>query len=134
MIFNPSDTKSNFHTIERLPPYIFAEVNKLKAKARQQGQDIIDFGMGNPYAPTPPHIVDKLIEAIKNPKTHGYSVSKGILGLREAQSDYYQRRFGVDLDPESEIVATLGSKEGFASMVKAITKPGDTILVPRAIA
>ena len=128
MTFN--DANNNFHTIDRLPPYVFAEVNKLKAEARAQGKDIIDFGMGNPDAPTPPHIVEKLIEAINNPKTHGYSVSKGILGLRKAQSSYYKRRFGVDLDPESEIVATLGSKEGFSSLVKAITKPGDTILVP----
>lgn len=125
-----SFSTDNFHTIDRLPPYVFAEVNKLKAEARKQGRDIIDFGMGNPDAPTPPHIVEKLIETINAPKTHGYSVSKGLLGLRKAQAGYYSRRFGVDLDPESEIVATLGSKEGFASLAKAITKPGDTILVP----
>ncbi len=130
MTFNPNDITDNFHTIDRLPPYVFAEVNKLKAEARAQGRDVIDFGMGNPDAPTPPHIVEKLIESINNPKNHGYSVSKGILGLRKAQGAYYKRRFGVDLDPESEIVATLGSKEGFASLVKAITKPDDTILVP----
>ena len=130
MTFNSNSNMQNFHTIDRLPPYVFAEVNKLKAEARKQGKDIIDFGMGNPDAPTPPHIVEKLVESINNPKTHGYSVSRGILGLRKAQSEYYNRRFNVDLDPESEIVATLGSKEGFASTVKAITKPGDTILVP----
>jgi alanine-synthesizing transaminase len=130
MTFKPNDLNNNFHTIDRLPPYVFAEVNKLKSEARKQGRDIIDFGMGNPDAPTPQHIVDKLIEAIANPKNHGYSVSRGIVGLRKAQAAYYKRRFGVDLDVESEIVATLGSKEGFASLVKAITKPGDTILVP----
>jgi alanine-synthesizing transaminase len=130
MSFNPNDLNNNFHTIDRLPPYVFAEVNKLKAEARKQGRDIIDFGMGNPDTPTPPHIVEKLIEAIANPKNHGYSVSRGIFGLRKAQAEYYRRRFGVDLDIESEVVATLGSKEGFASLVKAITKPGDTILVP----
>ena len=96
MTFNSNSNMQNFHTIDRLPPYVFAEVNKLKAEVRKQGKDIIDFGMGNPDAPTPPHIVEKLVESINNPKTHGYSVSRGILGLRKAQSEYYNRRFNVD--------------------------------------
>ena len=120
----------NFHRIKRLPPYVFAEVNRLKAAARARGADIIDLGMGNPDMPTPQHIVDKLIETINKPRTHRYSASKGIPGLRRAQAAYYERRFGVKLDPESEIVATLGSKEGFANMAQAISSPGDVILVP----
>ncbi|MCD6035998.1 MAG: aminotransferase [Rickettsiales bacterium] len=126
----PVSTNDEFHTISRLPPYVFAEVNRLKAETRKKGGDVIDFGMGNPDQPTPQHIVDKLIETVQNPSTHGYSMSKGIPGLRKAQAAYYQRRFGVELDPESEIVVTLGSKEGLASIAKAITAPGDTILVP----
>ncbi len=119
-----------FHRIKRLPPYVFAEVNRLKAQARARGADIIDLGMGNPDMPTPQHIVDKLIETINKPRTHRYSASKGIPGLRRAQAAYYERRFGVKLDPETEIVATLGSKEGFANMAQAIASPGDVILVP----
>ena len=119
-----------FHRIKRLPPYVFAEVNRLKAAARKQGHDIIDLGMGNPDQPTPPHIVEKLLEVVKNPKTHGYSMSRGIPGLRKAQAAYYARRFGVELNPETEIITTLGSKEGIANLAQAITSPGDVILVP----
>ncbi|PCH82437.1 MAG: aminotransferase [Hyphomicrobiales bacterium] len=119
-----------FHKIKRLPTYVFEQVNKLKAQARSKGADIIDLGMGNPDLPTPQHIVDKLIETVQNPKTHRYSASRGIPGLRKAQANYYERRFDVKLDPETEIVATLGSKEGFANMAQAITSPGDVILVP----
>lgn len=119
-----------FHRIRRLPPYVFSEVNAMKAKARAAGHDIIDFGMGNPDQPTPQPVVDKLIEAVANPKTHRYSTSKGIPGLRRAQAAYYERRFGVTLDPETEIIATLGSKEGLANLAQAITAPGDVILAP----
>jgi alanine-synthesizing transaminase len=119
-----------FHRIRRLPPYVFAEVNQAKAKARAAAEDIVDLGMGNPDSPTPPHIVAKLIEAVQNPDTHGYSASKGIPGLRRALAGYYARRFNVQLDPESEVVATLGSKEGLANLAAAISSPGDTILVP----
>jgi len=119
-----------FHKIKRLPPYVFAEVNAMKAAARAAGDDIIDFGMGNPDQPTPRHIVDKLIEAVQNPRTHRYSNSRGIPGLRRALAGYYDRRFGVALDPESEVVVTLGSKEGLANLAQAITSPGDIILVP----
>lgn len=120
----------DFHRIKRLPPYVFAEVNRLKAAARARGADIIDLGMGNPDLPTPQHIIDKMVETISKPRTHRYSASKGIPGLRRAQAAYYERRFGVKLDPETQIVATLGSKEGFANMAQAITAPGDVILVP----
>ncbi len=119
-----------FHRIRRLPPYVFAEVNQAKARARAAGEDIIDLGMGNPDGPTPPHIVAKLVEAVQDPRTHRYSTSKGIPGLRRALAGYYYRRFGVGLDPETEIIATLGSKEGLANLAAAITSPGDTILVP----
>jgi alanine-synthesizing transaminase len=119
-----------FHRIRRLPPYVFSEVNTMKAAARAAGHDIIDLGMGNPDSPTPQPIVDKLIEAIRNPRTHRYSTSRGIPGLRRAHAAYYQRRFGVALDPESEVVVTLGSKEGLANLAQAITAPGDVILVP----
>jgi alanine-synthesizing transaminase len=123
-------TQQDFHRIRRLPPYVFAEVNKAKAGARAAGEDIIDLGMGNPDSPTPPHIVAKMIEAVRDPRSHRYSVSKGIPGLRRALAAYYARRFGVTLDPETEVVATLGSKEGLANLAAAITSPGDTILVP----
>ncbi|HYD29767.1 MAG TPA: LL-diaminopimelate aminotransferase [Azospirillaceae bacterium] len=123
-------SESEFHRIKRLPPYVFAEVNALKAKARAAGEDIIDLGMGNPDQPTPQHIIDKLVETVQNPKTHRYSNSRGIPGLRKAVSGYYQRRFNVALDPDSEIVVTLGSKEGLANLAQAITSPGDVILVP----
>ncbi|UFN49787.1 LL-diaminopimelate aminotransferase [Roseomonas sp. OT10] len=119
-----------FHRIRRLPPYVFAEVNGAKAKARAAAEDIVDLGMGNPDSPTPPHIVAKLVEAVQDPRTHRYSASKGIPGLRKALAGYYARRFGVKLDPETEVVATLGSKEGLANLAQAITSPGDTILVP----
>nr|WP_319389359.1 LL-diaminopimelate aminotransferase [uncultured Cohaesibacter sp.] len=119
-----------FHKIRRLPPYVFEPVNRIKAKARAEGADIIDLGMGNPDLPTPKHIVDKLNETVLDPRTHRYSTSRGIPGLRRAQAAYYERRFGVKLNPETEIVATLGSKEGFANMAQAITSPGDVVLVP----
>lgn len=119
-----------FHRIRRLPPYVFAEVNQAKAKARASAEDIVDLGMGNPDSPTPPHIVAKLVEAVQNPDTHGYSASKGIPGLRRALAAYYGRRFNVELDPETEVIATLGSKEGLANLAAAISSPGDTILVP----
>src|SRR5688572_33350801 len=111
----------DFHRIKRLPPYVFAEVNRLKAAARARGADIIDFGMGNPDLPTPPHIIDKLREVASDPKAHGYSMSRGIPGLRRAQAAYYQRRFGVDLNPETEVIVTIGSKEGLAILAQAIT-------------
>lgn len=120
----------DFHKTKRLPPYVFEQVNRLKATARSEGRDIIDLGMGNPDLPTPQSIVDKLIETVKDPRTHRYSSSKGIPGLRKAQAKYYARRFGVKLNPDTEIVATLGSKEGFANMAQAITAPGDVILCP----
>ncbi|MGI9520698.1 MAG: LL-diaminopimelate aminotransferase [Hyphomicrobiaceae bacterium] len=120
----------DFHRIKRLPPYVFAEVNALKAAARATGADIIDLGMGNPDMQTPQHIVEKLIETVSKPRVHRYSASKGISGLRKAKAAYYARRFGVKLDPESQVVATLGSKEGFANMAQAITAPGDVILTP----
>ncbi|MDA0654488.1 MAG: LL-diaminopimelate aminotransferase [Proteobacteria bacterium] len=120
----------DFHRIKQLPPYVFAEVNAMKAKARAAGADIIDFGMGNPDSPTPQHIVDKLVEAVRNPRTHRYSMSRGIPGLRRAHAAYYGRRFGVEIDPETETVVTLGSKEGLANLASAMTAPGDVILVP----
>jgi alanine-synthesizing transaminase len=121
---------SDFHRIKRLPPYVFAEVNAAKAKLRQAGVDVVDFGMGNPDSATPQHIVDKIIEAVKDPRTHRYSTSRGIPGLRKALSGYYERRFNVSLDPESEVIVTLGSKEGLANLAQAITSPGDVVLVP----
>jgi alanine-synthesizing transaminase len=121
---------SEFHRVRRLPPYVFEQVNKLKAKARAAGADIIDLGMGNPDLATPKHIVDKLVETVGKPRTNRYSASRGIPGLRRAQAGYYARRFGVKLDPETQVVATLGSKEGFANMAQAITAPGDVVLTP----
>jgi alanine-synthesizing transaminase len=119
-----------FHRIRRLPPYVFAEVNQAKAQARAASEDIIDLGMGNPDSATPPHIVAKLVETVQDPRSHRYSTSKGIPGLRRALAAYYARRFDVKLDPETEVIATLGSKEGLANLSAAITSPGDTILVP----
>ncbi|GAA4531635.1 LL-diaminopimelate aminotransferase [Chelativorans composti] len=119
-----------FYKIRRLPPYVFEQVNKLKAAARARGADIIDLGMGNPDLPTPKSIVDKLCEVVRDPRTHRYSASKGIAGLRKAQANYYARRFGVKLNPDTQVVATLGSKEGFANMAQAITAPGDVVLCP----
>jgi alanine-synthesizing transaminase len=121
---------AEFHKIRRLPPYVFEEVNKLKAKLRAGGADIIDFGMGNPDLPVPKHIVEKLIETAQKPRTNRYSASRGIPGLRKAMAGYYERRFGVKLDPDKEIVATLGSKEGFANLAQAITAPGDVVIAP----
>jgi alanine-synthesizing transaminase len=119
-----------FPRIKRLPPYVFEEVNRLKARLRGQGVDIIDFGMGNPDMPTPKHIVDKLVETARDPKSGRYSASKGIPGLRRAMAGYYDRRFGVKLNPETEVIATLGSKEGFANLAQAVTGPGDVIVCP----
>ncbi|HRD77905.1 MAG TPA: LL-diaminopimelate aminotransferase [Hyphomicrobiaceae bacterium] len=119
-----------FHRIKRLPPYVFAEVNRLKAEARARGADIIDLGMGNPDLAVPAHILEKMTETVGKPRTDRYSASKGIPGLLRAQAGYYGRRFGVKLKPESQVVATLGSKEGFANMAQAITAPGDVVLVP----
>ena len=121
---------SDFHRVRRLPPYVFEQVNRLKAAARNAGADIIDLGMGNPDLPAPKHVVDKLVETATKPRVDRYSSSKGIAGLRRAQASYYGRRFGVKLDPERQVVATLGSKEGFANMAQAITGPGDVVLVP----
>ena len=119
-----------FYRIKRLPPYVIAEVNAMRAAARQAGDDIIDLGMGNPDLPPPAHVIEKLAEVARNPKAHGYSASKGIPGLRKAQAAYYGRRFGVDLDPETEVVVTLGSKEGLANLAQAITAPGDVVMAP----
>ena len=124
-----------FHRIRRLPPYVFAEVNTAKAKARGTGEDIIDLGMGNPDSPTPAHIVAKLVETVQDPRTHRYSTSKGIPGLRRALAGYYRRRFDVALDPETEVIATLGSKEGLANLAAAVTSawrydPGAEPVVP----
>ncbi len=119
-----------YHRIKRLPPYVFAEVNRLKAEARARGADIIDLGMGNPDLPVPKHILEKMTETVGKPRTDRYSASKGIPGLLRAQAGYYGRRFGVKLKPETQVVATLGSKEGFANMAQAITAPGDVVLVP----
>jgi alanine-synthesizing transaminase len=123
-------TATEFHKIRRLPPYVFEEVNKLKARMRGQGIDIIDLGMGNPDLPTPPHIIEKLVETAQKPRSNRYSASRGIPGLRRAMAGYYDRRFGVKLDPDTEVVATLGSKEGFANLAQAITAPGDVIIAP----
>ncbi|MAT34259.1 MAG: aminotransferase [Ponticaulis sp.] len=119
-----------FHKIRRLPPYVFEQVNRNAAALRASGADIIDFGMGNPDLPTPPHIVEKLIETAKKPKTNRYSASRGIPGLRRALANYYRRRFGVEVDPDREVVATMGSKEGFANLAQALAAPGDVILSP----
>ncbi|MDX1482905.1 MAG: LL-diaminopimelate aminotransferase [Alphaproteobacteria bacterium] len=122
--------EEEFHRIERLPPYVFAEVNEMKARARAAGEDIIDFGMGNPDQPTPGHIVEKLVEVARDGRTHRYSNSRGIPGLRRAHAAYYERRFNVSIDPESENIVTLGSKEGLANLAQAITTPGDMVLAP----
>jgi len=119
-----------FHRIRRLPPYVFEQVNRAKAAARNGGADIIDLGMGNPDLPAPEHVVEKLKETVGKARTDRYSSSRGIPGLRRAQAAYYERRFGVKLNPETQIVTTLGSKEGFANVAQAITAPGDVVLVP----
>lgn len=121
---------NEFGRMKRLPPYIFSIVNELKAKARAQGEDIIDFGMGNPDQPTPQHIVDKLCEAARNPKNHRYSVSRGITKLRGAIADWYRRRYGVEIDPETEAIVTIGAKEGISHLALAIVERGDVALVP----
>jgi alanine-synthesizing transaminase len=121
---------TEFYRMKRLPPYVIAEVNAMRHAARQAGRDIIDLGMGNPDLPPPQHVLDKLCEVAQKPNAHGYSQSKGIPGLRRAQANYYGRRFGVELDPEREVVVTMGSKEGLASLATAITAPGDVILAP----
>jgi alanine-synthesizing transaminase len=119
-----------FHRIRRLPPYVFEQVNRAKAAARNAGADIVDLGMGNPDLPAPQHVLDKLKETLGKPRTDRYSSSRGVPGLRRAQAAYYARRFGVKLNPETQIVTTLGSKEGFANVAQAITGPGDVVLVP----
>src|ERR687896_995273 len=119
-----------FHRVRRLPPYVFEVVNKAKAVARNGGADIVDLGMGNPDLPAPQHVIEKMKETLGKPRTDRYSASKGIAGLRRAQAAYYERRFGVKLNPETQVVTTLGSKEGFANVAQAITAPGDVILVP----
>jgi len=121
---------ADFHRIKRLPPYVFEQVNRIKAAERAKGVDIIDLGMGNPDLPAPKHVIEKLVETAGKPRTDRYSSSKGIAGLRRAQAHYYERRFGVKLNPDTQVVATLGSKEGFANMAQAITGPGDVVLVP----
>ncbi len=121
---------SEFHRVRRLPPYVFEQVNRLKAAARANGADIVDLGMGNPDLPAPRHVIEKLVETAGKPRTDRYSASKGIAGLRRAQAAYYDRRFGVKLNPDTQVVATLGSKEGFANMAQAITAPGDVVVVP----
>ncbi len=121
---------TEFHRIKRLPPYVFEQVNKIKAQERARGVDIVDLGMGNPDLPAPRHVIEKLVETAGKPRTDRYSASRGIAGLRRAQANYYARRFGVKLNPDTQVVATLGSKEGFANMAQAITGPGDVVLVP----
>lgn len=122
--------KTDFQRINRLPPYVFNIVNELKAQARARGEDIVDFGMGNPDQPTPDHIVDKLVEAAQRNDTHRYSLSKGIPRLRRAVTRWYKNRFDVDLDPEKEAIVTIGSKEGLAHLALATVGPGDAVLVP----
>jgi alanine-synthesizing transaminase len=121
---------TDFYRIRRLPPYVFAEVNAMKAAARARGVDVIDLGMGNPDGAPPAHVIEKLAEVARNPRAHRYSASRGIAGLRKAQAGYYARRFGVELDPEREVIVTLGSKEGLANLAQAITAPGDVVLAP----
>jgi alanine-synthesizing transaminase len=127
-LFHPEG--SGFHRMTRLPPYIFGIVNQLKMEARRRGEDIIDLGMGNPDLPTPKHIVTKMIEAVKNPRNHRYSASKGIFKLRKAITDWYQKRYDVELDPETESVVTIGAKEGLGHLTLATIGPGDVVLVP----
>ncbi|MGB3739075.1 MAG: LL-diaminopimelate aminotransferase [Pontixanthobacter sp.] len=121
---------TDFYRMKRLPPYVIAEVNAMRAAARQEGRDIVDLGMGNPDQPPPSHVIEKLVEVAQKPDAHGYSQSRGIPGLRKAQANYYAARFGVDLDPEHEVIVTMGSKEGLGSLANAITAPGDVILAP----
>jgi alanine-synthesizing transaminase len=125
-----TEIMEEFYRIRRLPPYVFEQVNRAKALARNSGADIIDLGMGNPDLPTPAHVIEKMKETLGKPRTDRYSSSRGIAGLRRAQATYYARRFGVKLNPETQVITTLGSKEGFANVAQAITAPGDVILVP----
>jgi len=122
--------QDEFYRIKRLPPYLFAEVNAMKAEARAAGRDIIDFGMGNPDQAAPANVVQKLVETVQDPRTHRYSTSRGIPGLQRALAGYYERRFGVTLDPDSEVIVNIGSKEGLVNLAQAITSPGDVILAP----
>src|SRR5919112_3719227 len=119
-----------FYRLKRLPPYVFAQVQALKLEARHRGEDIIDFGMGNPDQPTPSHIVDKLLEVARNSKNHRYSASRGITRLRHAITDWYKRNYDVELDPETEAIVTIGSKEGIAHLALAMIGPGDVVLTP----
>src|SRR4249920_4044989 len=125
-----SPPATTFARIERLPPYVFSITSELKMAARRRGEDIIDFGMGNPDGPTPAHIVAKLVETVQRPDTHGYSVSRGIPRLRRAICEWYRRRYGVELDPDTEAIVTIGSKEGLAHLMLACLERGDTVLVP----
>ena len=122
--------ENDFYRMRRLPPYVIAEINAQRHAARAAGEDVIDLGMGNPDLPPPQHVIDKLVEVARDPHAHGYSQSRGIPGLRRAQAAYYARRFGVELDAESEVLVTMGSKEGLASLATAITEPGDVVLAP----
>ncbi len=124
------DMVEEFYRIKRLPPYVFAQVQALKLDARHRGEDIIDLGMGNPDQPTPPHIVDKLVEAARNPRNHRYSASRGITKLRHAITAWYKRHYDVDLDPETEAIVTIGSKDGIAHLALAMIGPGDVVLTP----
>jgi alanine-synthesizing transaminase len=124
------EEREEFHRIQRLPPYVFAQVDALKITARRKGEDIIDLGMGNPDLPTPQHIVDKLIEAASNPRNHRYSASRGIYKLRVAITDWYRKHYDVDLDPDTEAIATIGSKDGIAHLALATLGPGDVVFVP----
>jgi alanine-synthesizing transaminase len=119
-----------FPRIQRLPPYVFAQVDELKITARRKGEDIIDLGMGNPDLPTPKHIVDKLVEAVQNPRNHRYSASKGIYKLRLAITDWYRRKYDVELNPDTEAIATIGSKDGIAHLALATLGAGDVVFVP----
>src|SRR4030095_5850655 len=119
-----------FPLIEKLPPYVFAVINQLKMEARRRGEDIIDLGMGNPDLATPEPIVEKMIEAARNPRNHRYSASRGIPNLRLEISRWYARRFGVAIDPETEAIATIGAKEGFSPLALALVDPGDRVIVP----
>jgi len=119
-----------FHRIKRMPPYVFAEVDALKLEARRRGEDIIDLGMGNPDKETPPHIVEKLVEAVRNPRNHRYSSSRGIYRLRTAVVDRYREQYGVELDPNEEVIVTIGAKEGLSHFVLSVVEPGSSVIVP----
>ena len=130
LISNVNIIMSQFPRISRLPPYVFNTLNQMKVEARARGEDVIDFGMGNPDKSTPQHIVDKLIETAQRSGTNRYSTSKGIPRLRKAMAGWYKKHYSVDLDPDSQVVATIGSKEGLSHLALAISGPGDTVLVP----